>query len=99
MGEKAFNLLHYSASAVAGLDLGFSCEGGINAVYNKIKQKNITLTYLLGADDIDFKQIQDTFIIYQGTNADRAVTHWPINSIISVTYPELLIQKKVSENA
>ena len=41
----------------------------------------------------------DYTIIMTGTNADRAVTHWPINSIISVTYPELLIQKKVSENA
>jgi len=41
----------------------------------------------------------DYTIIMTGTNADRAVTHWPINSIISVTYPELLMQKKVSENA
>jgi len=41
----------------------------------------------------------DYTIIMTGTNADRAVTHWPIDSIISVTYPELLIQKKVSENA
>lgn len=41
----------------------------------------------------------DYTIIMTGTNADRAVTHWPINSIVSITYPELLIQKKVSENA
>jgi hypothetical protein len=38
-------------------------------------------------------------IIMTGTNADRAATHWPIDSIVSVTYPELLIQKKATQNA
>lgn len=33
-------------------------------------------------------------IIMTGTNADRAVTHWKVDSIVSVTYPELLMQKK-----
>jgi hypothetical protein len=37
-------------------------------------------------------------IIMTGTNADRAVTHWPVNGIVSVTYPELLIQKKETQN-
>lgn len=33
-------------------------------------------------------------IIMTGTNADRAVTHWrQIDTVVSVTYPELLIQK------
>ena len=38
-------------------------------------------------------------IIMTGTNADRAVTHWSIDSIVSVTYPELLIQKVETQNA
>jgi hypothetical protein len=38
-------------------------------------------------------------IIMTGTNADRAVTHWPIDSMVSVTYPELLIQKRAIEDA
>jgi len=33
-------------------------------------------------------------IIMTGTNADRAATHWPIDTMVSVTYPEMLIQKK-----
>lgn len=33
-------------------------------------------------------------IIMTGTNADRAATYWPIDHVISVTYPELLIEKK-----
>ena len=36
-------------------------------------------------------------IIMTGTNADRAVTFWPVDGIVSVTYPELLIQKRETE--
>jgi hypothetical protein len=38
-------------------------------------------------------------IIMTGTNAERAATHWPIDSMVSVTYPELLIQKKATKDA
>lgn len=38
-------------------------------------------------------------IIMTGTNADRAATHWPVDAMVSVTYPELLIQKKATKNA
>jgi hypothetical protein len=36
----------------------------------------------------------DYTIIMTGTNADRAATYWPIDYITSVTYPELLMQKR-----
>lgn len=36
-------------------------------------------------------------IIMTGTNADRAVTHWQIDTVVSVTYPELLIQKRATK--
>ena len=38
-------------------------------------------------------------LIMTGTNADRAATHWPIDTMVSVTYPELLIQKRKTQNA
>lgn len=38
-------------------------------------------------------------IIMTGTNAERAATYWPIDTMFSVTYPELLIQKKATINA
>jgi len=38
-------------------------------------------------------------IIMTGTNTERAATHWPIDTIVSVTYPELLIQKKATKDA
>jgi hypothetical protein len=44
------------------------------------------------------KNIQYT-VVMTGTNADRAATFWPIDHMVSVTYPELLIQKKTIQNA
>lgn len=38
-------------------------------------------------------------IIMTGTNAERAATYWPIDTMVSVTYPELLIQKRESQDA
>jgi NADH-quinone oxidoreductase subunit G len=73
MGENAFNLLHESASAVAGLDFGFINEGGIEEIYEKIQKQEITTTFLLGSDDIDLEKIRKSFVIYQGTHADRAI--------------------------
>jgi hypothetical protein len=32
-----------------------------------------------------------------GTNADRASKLWKIDTMLSVTYPELLIQKRASQ--
>jgi hypothetical protein len=40
----------------------------------------------------------DYTIVMTGTNADRAATFWPIDKIVSVTYPELLIQKSETRN-
>jgi hypothetical protein len=38
-------------------------------------------------------------ILMTGTNADRAATYWPIDTMVSVTYPELLIQKEIAKHA
>ncbi|MDA0617090.1 MAG: NADH-quinone oxidoreductase subunit NuoG [Proteobacteria bacterium] len=75
MGQNAFNLLHNSASAVAGLDLGFSTDGGIKEIYDNIYKQNIKFTFLLGADDINFDALKKTFVVYQGTHADKAVRY------------------------
>lgn len=42
------------------------------------------------------KKIEYT-ILMTGTNADRAATHWPVDTMVSVTYPELLIQKRMTQ--
>lgn len=38
-------------------------------------------------------------IIMTGTNADRAATFWPIDSVLNVTYVEMLLQKEKTKNA
>ncbi len=73
MGENAFNLLHQTGSAVAGLDFGFTNDGGIAEIYEKIQKQEVTTTFLLGSDDIDFEKIRKSFVIYQGTHADKAI--------------------------
>ncbi len=76
MGVKSFNLLHISGSSVAGLDLGFSTDGGIEAINKEIDNNNIQFTYLLGADDVsNFDSIKKTFVVYHGTHADRAIRY------------------------
>lgn len=48
---------------------------------------------------VDISHNIDYILIMTGTNADRAVTHWDIDHILSVTYPELLMQKRETQNA
>ena len=38
-------------------------------------------------------------IIMTGTNADKAASIFPVDHFVSVTYPELLIQKKATKDA
>jgi ribosomal protein L24 len=40
---------------------------------------------------------EDRVLIMTGTNADRASKLWNINTMLSVTYPELLVQKRLSQ--
>ena len=41
----------------------------------------------------------DQVLIMTGTNADRASKLWNIDTMLSVTYPELLVQKRLTEQA
>ena len=38
-------------------------------------------------------------IVMTGTNADRAARYWEVDKTLSVTYPELLVQKRETQNA
>ena len=43
---------------------------------------------------IKARKVQDKVIVMTGTNADRAVSEWPIDYYTGTTYPELVINKK-----
>lgn len=38
----------------------------------------------------------DVIVLMTGTNADKAASYWPVDSTISVVYPELLIEKSLT---
>ena len=40
----------------------------------------------------------DVIILMTGTNADKAASYWPVDSTISVVYPELLMEKRLTAN-
>jgi len=44
--------------------------------------------------DVLLNKVDDSVkvVIMTGTNGERAVTHWPIDTMVSVTYPELLME-------
>ena len=66
------NILIQNASTVGALDLGFyTISNGENfTFFEKLKNKEFKLIYLLGSDNFDFKK-NDEFIVYQGSHGDR----------------------------
>jgi hypothetical protein len=45
---------------------------------------------------IDARSEDDVVILMTGTNGDKAASVWPVDHYLSVTYPELLIEKRLS---
>ena len=73
-GWNGFNILHTTASQVAAMDLGFTpkkTSRDIKAILKDAKSGDIKTVYLLGADEIDMSQLEETFVIYQGTHGDK----------------------------
>jgi len=60
---NGFNILHTAASRVGGIDLGFVPRENFNL-------SDMDIVYLLGADEINFNDLSDAFVIYQGHHGD-----------------------------
>ena len=72
-GWNGFNVLHTAAARVGGLDLGFvPGRGGrdVAGILTGVKERQIEVVYLLGADEIDMAGLEGAFMIYQGHNGD-----------------------------
>lgn len=70
---NGFNVLHTAASRVGGMMLGcVPGEGGktTNEILAGAKSGEISIIYLLGADEIDTGQLDNAFVIYQGHHGD-----------------------------
>ncbi|MDT9597482.1 NADH-quinone oxidoreductase subunit NuoG [Sphingosinicella rhizophila] len=69
----SFNLLHTVAARVGALDLGFTTEGGVEAI--KARATSLKALFLLGVDEMETDPFADTFTIYIGSHGDRGVRH------------------------
>ncbi len=70
---NGFNVLHSAASRVGGLDLGLiPGEGGHGTagILNAARSGEIETVILLGADEIDFSDTGDAFVVYVGSHGD-----------------------------
>ncbi len=70
---NGFNVLHTAASRVGGLDLGLvPGEGGLD-VAGMLQPGALDVLFLVGADEVEAKGLDGTFVVYMGTHGDRGV--------------------------
>jgi NADH-quinone oxidoreductase subunit G len=70
---NGFNVLHMAAARAGGLDLGFvPGQGGrdVRGILEGAGKGEISVLYLLGADEIDVGKLGSAFVIYQGHHGD-----------------------------
>ena len=70
---NGFNILHYAAARVGGLDIGFVPQQqgrNIDGIIQGISEGYISFLYLLGVDDIDAQYFGNAFVVYQGHHGD-----------------------------
>ena len=69
---NALNILAQNASTVGAIDLGFyNIDKNNNFIFfDKLKNKQFKLLYLVGSDNLEIKK-NDEFIIYQGSHGDK----------------------------
>ena len=64
---NGYNVLHFSAARNGGLMLGFAQPGGMADIYAARPK----LVFLMGADEVDFAKLGDSFTVYIGHHGDK----------------------------
>jgi NADH-quinone oxidoreductase subunit G len=69
---NALNILVQNASTIGAIDLKFyNIEDGNNFIFfNKLKNQDFKILYLVGSDNLEIKK-NNEFIIYQGSHGDK----------------------------
>ena len=67
---NALNILLKNASSVGSLDLEFLDKNNNLDYFDKLKNNQFKLLYLVGSDNLNFTK-KNEFIIYQGSHGDR----------------------------
>lgn len=69
---NGFNILHYAAARVAGLDMGFYPVSNSQDAASMVNG-GTDLLWLLDADELDLSKLSaDCFVIYQGHHGDKS---------------------------
>ena len=69
---NGFNFLSKSTGLLNGLETGFVGSSNAPEILNKAENGEIKIVILHGVDDeIDFKKLEKTFVIYIGSHGDR----------------------------
>ncbi|WP_431858841.1 NADH-quinone oxidoreductase subunit NuoG [Azospirillum sp.] len=74
---NGFNVLHTAASRVGGLDIGFLPGAGgrdVAGILEGAQKGEVSLVYLLGADEIDMAKLGKAFVVYQGHHGDAGAS-------------------------
>lgn len=72
-GYNGYNVLHTKASNVGALDIGFTQNNifkTMEDILTGAKSNNIKFIWSLGADEVDYSNLKNTFIVYQGSHGD-----------------------------
>ncbi|NKB21989.1 MAG: NADH-quinone oxidoreductase subunit G [Alphaproteobacteria bacterium] len=72
-GWNGFNVLHTAAGRVGALDIGFvpGPDGkDVAGILDGAESGDIETVFLLGADEIDTRRLEKSFVIYQGHHGD-----------------------------
>jgi len=72
-GWNGFNVLHTAAARVGGLDLGFVPAAGgrdVAGIVEGAAKGDISVVFLIGADEIDMKGLGNAFVVYLGSHGD-----------------------------
>ena len=66
-GWNGYNVLHFAASRMGGLMLGYAMDGGIKAMADAAPK----LLFSLGADEVDYAAFGSSFKVYVGHHGDK----------------------------
>jgi NADH-quinone oxidoreductase subunit G len=72
-GWNGFNILHTAAGRVGALDVcALPGDGGMNTtqMLKAAANKSLDVLFLAGADEIDTKNLGNTFVVYMGSHGD-----------------------------
>ena len=75
---NGFNILNHAASRVGALDLNFfssNSKFNLEKIYELSEKNKMDFIYLLGTDEIDTKNLKNTFIVYQGHHGSDLIKY------------------------